>query len=175
MQVSPARAWGNQGWKDSGDSVMNSDGSLATPPIALVEVQGYVYRAKLLMADLYTRGGDSGTGARLRSKAAELKKAFNRDFWVESKDFFAIALQKDNKRAAVISSNPGQALWTGIVDDNKAEAVVGHLLAEDMFSGWGIRTLSLKNGATTRLATTWERFASRQLHCCCRISPLWIR
>jgi glycogen debranching enzyme len=154
-----SKGLGNQGWKDSGDSVMNSDGSLATPPIALVEVQGYVYRAKLLMADLYARAGDSGTGDRLRSQAAELKRAFNRDFWVESKSFFAIALQKDNKPAAVISSNPGQALWTGIVDDNKAEAVMRHLGSDEMFSGWGIRTLSHKerryNPIGYHLGTVW--------------------
>jgi glycogen debranching enzyme len=150
---------GNQGWKDSGDSVMNSDGSLATPPIALVEVQGYVYRAKLLMAGLYGRIGDNDTANRLRSEAAELKKEFNRDFWVESKNFYAIALQKDQKPAAVISSNPGQALWSGIVDEDKAKAVVDHLTAEDMFSGWGIRTLSHKerryNPIGYHLGTVW--------------------
>jgi glycogen debranching enzyme len=154
-----SKGLGNQGWKDSGDSVMNSDGSLATPPIALVEVQGYVYRAKLLIADLYGRAGDNQTADRLRDQAAELKRTFNRDFWVENKDFYAIALQKDNRPAAVISSNPGQALWTGIIDDDKAEAVVDHLAAEDMFSGWGIRTLSHKerryNPIGYHLGTVW--------------------
>jgi glycogen debranching enzyme len=154
-----SKGLGNQGWKDSGDSVMNSDGSLATPPIALVEVQGYVYRAKLLMANLYERVGGKQRADRLRSEAAELKRSFNQDFWVESKNFYAIALQKDNKPAAVISSNPGQALWTGIVDDDKAEAVVHHLTAEDMFSGWGIRTLSHKerryNPIGYHLGTVW--------------------
>jgi glycogen debranching enzyme len=138
---------------------MNSDGSLATPPIALVEVQGYVYRAKLLIANLYERAGDKETAERLRNEAAQLKKDFNRDFWVESKKFYAIALQKDGRPAAVISSNPGQALWTGIIDDDKAEAVVDHLAAEDMFSGWGIRTLSHKepryNPIGYHLGTVW--------------------
>lgn len=150
---------GNQGWKDSGDSVMNSDGSLATPPIALVEVQGYVYRAKLLIAGLYEHIGDRDTAVRLRRQAADLKRNFNRDFWVESKRFFAIALQQGNKPAAVISSNPGQALWTGIVDDDKAKAVVDHLTADDMFSGWGVRTLSHKesryNPIGYHLGTVW--------------------
>jgi glycogen debranching enzyme len=154
-----SKGLGNQGWKDSGDSVMNADGSLATPPISLVEVQGYVYRAKLFMADLYERIGENETAAQLRKQAAELKKHFNRDFWVESKNFYAIALQKDAKPAAVISSNPGQALWTGIVDDHKAEAVVNHLAADDMFSGWGIRTLSHKerryNPIGYHLGTVW--------------------
>jgi glycogen debranching enzyme len=139
-----SKGLGNQGWKDSGDSVMNSDGSLATPPIALIEVQGYVYRAKLLVADLYGRIGENDTATRLRNEAAELKREFNRDFWVESNNFFAIALQKDQKPAAVISSNPGQALWTNIIDNDKAKGVADHLAAEDMFSGWGIRTLSHK-------------------------------
>jgi glycogen debranching enzyme len=125
----------------------------------LVEVQGYVYRAKLLIANLYARAGDNKTADRLRSQAAELKKHFNRDFWVESKKFYAIALQKENKPAAVISSNPGQALWTGIVDDDKAEAVVGHLTADDMFGGWGVRTLSQRerryNPIGYHLGTVW--------------------
>jgi len=154
-----SKGLGNQGWKDSGDSVMNSDGSLATPPIALVEVQGYIYHAKMLIADLYERAGDKQTADRLRSQAAQLKRSFNRDFWVESKKFYAIALQKDNKPAAVISSNPGQALWTGIIDDDKAEAVADHLAGGDMFNGWGIRTLSHKerryNPIGYHLGTVW--------------------
>ncbi len=89
-----SKGLGNQGWKDSGDSIMNADGSLATPPIALVEVQGYVYRAKLLMAELYARSGDQPTASRLRKEAEDLKKRFNHDFWVEEQDFYAIALQK---------------------------------------------------------------------------------
>jgi glycogen debranching enzyme len=154
-----SKGLGNQGWKDSGNSVMNSDGSPATPPIALVEVQGYVYRAKLLIADLYGRIGENDTASRLRSQAAGLKRDFNHDFWVEGKNFYAIALQKDEKPAAVISSNPGQALWSGIVDEDKAEAVMQRLTAEDMFSGWGIRTLSQKerryNPIGYHLGTVW--------------------
>ena len=154
-----SKGLGNQGWKDSGNSVMNADGSLATPPIALVEVQGYVYRAKLLIADLYARTGDNPTATRLRQEAAQLKSAFNREFWLEDKNYYAIALQKDARPAAVISSNPGQALWTGIIDDGRTEAVVDHLTAEDMFSGWGIRTLSHQerryNPIGYHLGTVW--------------------
>lgn len=150
---------GNQGWKDSGDSVMNADGELATPPIALVEVQGYVYRAKLLIAGLYEKCGDEQKANRLRKEARELKQNFNRDFWIEDKQFYAIALQKGSRPASVISSNPGQALWAGIIDDCKAESVVKHLMAEDMFSGWGIRTLSRKerryNPIGYHLGTVW--------------------
>ncbi len=149
---------GNQGWKDSGDSIMNSDGSLATPPIALVEVQGYVYRAKMLIAELYARVGDA-TATRLRQEAEDLKSRFNGDFWLNDKKFYAIALQKDSRPAAVISSNPGQALWTGIVDDARAAAVVRHLMADHMFNGWGVRTLSTSerraNPIGYHLGTVW--------------------
>ncbi|HJT87936.1 MAG TPA: amylo-alpha-1,6-glucosidase, partial [Bryobacteraceae bacterium] len=150
---------GNQGWKDSGDSIMNADGSLAEPPIALVEVQGYVYRAKLLMAGLYERSGDHPTAARLRAEAEELKSRFNRDFWLEDRQFYALALQKGGRPAEVISSNPGQALWTGIVDNARAADVMRHLISDDMFSGWGIRTLSRKerryNPIGYHLGTVW--------------------
>jgi glycogen debranching enzyme len=154
-----SKGLGNQGWKDSGDSIMNADGSLATPPIALVEVQGYVYRAKLLMAELYARSGENSIAARLRSEAEQLKARFERDFWMDERNFYAIALQKGNRPAEVISSNPGQALWTGIVDQAKAASVVHHLTAEDMFSGWGIRTLSTNerraNPIGYHLGTVW--------------------
>jgi glycogen debranching enzyme len=150
---------GNQGWKDSGDSIMNADGSLAMPPIALVEVQGYVYRAKLLVANLYAKSGDDATATRLRKQAQDLKARFNREFWVEDKDLYAIALQRGNRPAAVISSNSGQALWTGIIDDSRAAAVVRRLTAADMYSGWGIRTLSTKerraNPIGYHLGTVW--------------------
>ena len=154
-----SKGLGNQGWKDSGHSIMNADGSLATPPISLVEVQGYVYRAKVVIAELYEHSGETDTASRLREEAAKLKKEFNVDFWVEDKQFYAIALQDRGRPAAVISSNPGQALWTGIVDENKAEAVVHHLTAEDIFSGWGIRTLSHRehryNPIGYHLGTVW--------------------
>jgi glycogen debranching enzyme len=150
---------GNQGWKDSGDSVMNADGSLATPPIALVEVQGYVYRAKRLIADLYARSGEPQVAARLRKEADDLAVRFNREFWVPDHDFYAIAIQVGNRPAAVISSNPGQALWTGIVDQAHAAPVVRHLTAADMYSGWGIRTLSTNerraNPIGYHLGTVW--------------------
>jgi glycogen debranching enzyme len=154
-----SKGLGNQGWKDSGDSIMNADGTLATPPIALAEVQGYVYRAKLLMAELYMRSGDHDTAARLRREAEDLKMRFNRDFWLPDQGFYAIALQKDNRPAAVISSNPGQALWAGIIDKSKAGPLVQRLMAEDMYNGWGIRTLSTKekraNPVGYHLGTVW--------------------
>ncbi len=133
---------GNQGWKDSGDAIVNADGSLATPPIALVEVQGYAYMAKMGIAELYERAGEHDRAEQLRQEAAALRERFNRDFWLPDKHYYALALQKDNRPAAVIASNPGQALWTGIVDEGHAQHVAEHLMADDMFNGWGVRTLS---------------------------------
>lgn len=149
----------NKGWKDSGDAIVNSDGNLAQPPIALVEVQGYVYAAKLGIAGLFERAGDPDRGARLRQEAQRLRERFNRDFWMEKQGCYALALQAEGQQVAVISSNPGQALWTGIVDVDKAERTVRRLMADDMFSGWGVRTLSSKergyNPIGYHLGTVW--------------------
>jgi glycogen debranching enzyme len=149
----------NQGWKDSGDAIVNADGSLATPPISLVEVQGYVYLAKRSLADLYERTGEGDRADRLRREAQELRQRFNRDFWLADKHCYALALQADQKPVAVISSNPGQALWTGIADAEKARQTVARLMAEDMFSGWGVRTLSAEerryNPIGYHLGTVW--------------------
>jgi glycogen debranching enzyme len=132
----------NQGWKDSGAAIMNADGSPATPPIALVEVQGYVYLAKTGLADLYERAGDAARAGQLRREAADLRDRFNRDFWLADQGCYALALQAGGQPAAVIASNPGQALWTGICDDGKAQQTIARLMADDMFSGWGVRTLA---------------------------------
>ncbi|HTM03596.1 MAG TPA: glycogen debranching N-terminal domain-containing protein [Vicinamibacterales bacterium] len=137
-----AKGLSNQGWKDSGDSIVNQDGSLATAPIALVEVQAYVYAAKHGIADLYSRAGDSATADRLRREADGLRDRFERDFWLEDLGTYALALQRDGRPAAVVSSNPGHALWAGIVRPDRAATVAARMLRDDMFSGWGIRTLS---------------------------------
>jgi glycogen debranching enzyme len=134
----------NQGWKDSGDAIVNADGSLAAPPIALVEVQGYAYLARRAIADLYERAGAPEQARQLRAEADDLRTRFNRDFWLPDRHFFALALQDEKQPVAVRSSNPGQALWTGIVDPHTAKAVADMLMADDMFNGWGIRTLSSK-------------------------------
>jgi glycogen debranching enzyme len=131
----------NQGWKDSYDAVLRSDGSLAEAPVALAEVQGYVYMAKLRVACLYERAGRHEDSERLGREAERLRRKFNDEFWVEKKKFFAEALDKKGQ-CDVISSNPAQALWSGIVDGERAGNVVGRIFEEDMFSGWGIRTLS---------------------------------
>ncbi len=137
----------NQGWKDSGEAIVNIDDSLAAPPIALVEVQGYVYRAKLAVAQLYERARDVTRAARLQREASELRARFNRDFWIAERGFYAMALQGDGRPAVVISSNPGQALWSGIVEESKAKLTVDRLMSDEMFSGWGVRTLSEREQA----------------------------
>jgi glycogen debranching enzyme len=158
-QASSSKGLGNQGWKDSGDAIVNADGSLATAPIALVEVQGYVYLAKLTIADLFERAGEVGTAARLRADARALRVRFNRDFWLHGKGTYALAVQADNAPAAVVSSNPGQALWSGIADADKARKVAGTLMSPDLFSGWGIRTLSVRerryNPIGYHVGTVW--------------------
>ncbi len=132
----------NQGWKDSGDAIVNADGSIVVPPVALVEVQAYVYRAKREIADLLRRAGDSERAATLDKEADALRKRFNRDFWNESMGSYVLALQRDNRPAAVVSSNPGHALWCGIAEPDKARRTMERLMRDDMFSGWGIRTLA---------------------------------
>ena len=149
----------NQGWKDSGDAIVNDDGSLATPPISLVEVQGYAYLAKTTLADLYRRAGESERAEQLRRDAEELRARFERDFWLQGKGSYALALQAEGRPAAVASSNPGQALWAGIADPDRGRRTVERLMADDMFSGWGVRTLSERerryNPIGYHLGTVW--------------------
>jgi len=141
-QRSSPRGLVNQGWKDSHDSIGHVDGKLAEGPIALAEVQGYVYMAKLRMAEVFEALGNAPRAATLRGEAASLRAAFNEHFWVESEQFFAMALDGDKRQVAAISSNPAHGLYCGIVDQEKAGPMARRLLAPDMFSGWGVRTLS---------------------------------
>ncbi len=136
-----SRGLDNQGWKDSFDAISHSDGTLAKPPIALPEVQGYVYMAKKRMAKLYDRLGNDDLAKKLRRDAANLFWSFNDKFWIEDEHFFAEALDARGQ-CDVISSNPGQALWGEIVERHKAECVIKRLFEGDMYSGWGIHTLS---------------------------------
>lgn len=149
----------NQAWKDSGDAIVTAAGEVAVPPLALVEVQGYGYAAKLGIAELFKRAGDRDRADRLIREARRLRERFNRDFWMEDEGCYALALQEDGRQAAVVSSNPGQALWTGIADRDKAEQTIRRLMAEDMYSGWGIRTLSSRahayNPIGYHLGTVW--------------------
>jgi glycogen debranching enzyme len=137
----------NQGWKDSWNGVVYPDGSLVRGPIALVEVQGYVYQAKSRLARLASDLGDQELASRLESQAAELKDRFNRDFWLESEGYFALALDGDKRPVPTITSNPGHCLWSRIVDQDKAARVATRLLSPALSSGWGIRTLAAKQQA----------------------------
>ncbi len=136
----------NQGWKDSWDSVRFRDGRLAEPPIALCEVQGYAYAARLGLAEVLEALGEGGEAARLRAAAAGLKARFNQDFWLEDRQFFAEALDGRKNRVDSLTSNGGQALWTGIVAGDRAAEAVRRLLGPEFFSGWGIRTMAAGEG-----------------------------
>jgi glycogen debranching enzyme len=134
----------NQGWKDSEDAVMHADGALARPPIALCEAQGYAFAAWLAAADLAEALGEAGEADALRRRARALREAFERDFWVPQEAFYALALDADKRPCEVIASNPSHCLWAGLVDEDRAAAVAKRLMAEDMFCGWGMRTLSAR-------------------------------
>jgi glycogen debranching enzyme len=132
----------NQGWKDSWDGVRFADGTLPHAPIAMAEIQGYVFAAYLSRSALAATAGDDATAQHWRAKATQLKDAFNRDFWLPDRGWFAMGLDRDKRPIDALASNMGQCLWTGIVDDDKAAAVAELLLAPEMFSGWGVRTLA---------------------------------
>jgi glycogen debranching enzyme len=132
----------NQGWKDSWDGINFADGTIAEPPIALAEVQGYVYAAYRARAELADNAGDPATARLWRKKAKQLKRSFNEQFWLPDRGWFAVGLDKDKRPIDSLTSNIGHCLWTGIVDNEKAAVVARHLMSDDMFSGWGIRTLA---------------------------------
>lgn len=132
----------NQGWKDSHDSVSDKDGSLASPPIALCEVQGYVYQAKLAAANIAQQLGDHTKSRQLIEQAQQLKERFNKHFWDDNIQCYVLALDGHKKPCRVVSSNAGHALYSGIAEPEKAKQLVQTLLGPSMFSGWGIRTLA---------------------------------
>jgi glycogen debranching enzyme len=137
----------NQCWKDSWDSISYRDGTLPGFPRATCELQGYAYDAKLRGARLARLVWRDPTFAEtLERQAADLKRRFNRDFWVEDGEYFAIALEADGRRVDSLTSNNGHLLWSGIVDKTKAKAVARHLMGERLFSGWGVRTLAVGEG-----------------------------
>ena len=137
----------NLGWKDSANGIVRSDGSLAQAPIALVEAQGFVHWAKLEAARLFDLDGDLETSARLRQEANDLRLRFNRAFWLRDRRYFALALEGERRPVEAISSNPGQALLSGIVSPRHVAAVSRMLMSERLFSGWGVRTLASSEAA----------------------------
>ncbi len=132
----------NQGWKDSHDAIMHADGALADPPIALAEVQAYVYAARCGMARLARRLGHPAEAAAWEAQAARLREQFNRDFWLPDEGTFGLALDGEKRLCRVVSSNAGHCLFGEIAERDKALATIARLTREDMFCGWGIRTLS---------------------------------
>jgi glycogen debranching enzyme len=132
----------NQGWKDSSDSIFHADGSLAHGPIALCEVQGYVYAAKRHAARLAAVIGFTAQSARLLREAEELKARFDESFWSDALGFYAIALDGDKRRCEVRSSNAGHLLFSGIASDARGKKVGEQLLSRPFFSGWGVRTIA---------------------------------
>jgi glycogen debranching enzyme len=133
----------NQCWKDSWDSISYRDGRLPGFPRATCELQGYAYDAKMRGARLArTVWRDPAFAEQLEREAADLKRRFNRDFWVEDGEYFAIALEPDGSKVDALASNNGHLLWSGIVDKSKAKAVASHLMSPAMYSGWGVRTLA---------------------------------
>jgi glycogen debranching enzyme len=153
----------NHCWKDSDDGIVFADGRCADPPIATCEIQGYTYDARLRVARLAREvWGDEPLARRQQREAEALRSRFNRDFWNEERGTFLLGLagRGDHKeRVDAVTSNPGQLLWSGIVDEARAPAVAERLLAPDLFSGWGIRSLSAADRAYNPLryhrGTVW--------------------
>ncbi len=132
----------NQGWKDSWDANMHADGTVAKPPIALIEVQGYVYEAKYRMASLLRAFGDAPTADRLKRDAAELARRVEKAYWMSDKGYYAMALDAEKRPLQVVASNPGHLLFTRLLPKERARAITNRMMREDMFTGWGLRTMS---------------------------------
>jgi len=132
----------NQGWKDSFDAIVFAEGRLAEPPIALAEVQGYVYAAYLARAHFARERADRSTARHWAVKAAALKTRFNEAFWLADRGYYALALDRDKRPVDSLTSNMGHCLWTGIVEQSRAASVARHLMSPEMFSGFGVRTLA---------------------------------
>ncbi len=132
----------NQSWRDSGTGVLRADGTYPVPPLALVEVQGYAYQARMLIAPLFRRSGENARADRLEADARDLRANFLRDFWMEQEGCYCLALEKGRQQVASVTSNAAQVLWTGIATAEHAHRVTERMMKSDMFSGWGIRTLS---------------------------------
>jgi len=137
----------NQGWKDSFDGLTFATGQIAEPPIALAEIQGYVYAAYLARAHLARERGDEETTRHWAAKAVALKREFNRAFWLPDRGYYALGLDSDKRPIDALGSNMGHCLWTGIVDRDKAAPVAEHLVSRPMFTGFGIRTLATSEAA----------------------------
>jgi len=137
----------NQCWKDSWNSILFHDGTLARAPRATCEIQGYVYDAKVRCARLARQiWGDQELAAKLERQAADLKDRFDQEFWIPERQFFAVALDGSKKKVDSLCSNIGHLLWSGLLEQDKAAAIRNHLMSSKMFSGWGVRTMAEGEG-----------------------------
>jgi glycogen debranching enzyme len=160
----------NQSWKDSGDSQRFSDGSIATAPIAPCEVQGYVYDAKVRMAELAREiWRDRALAERLEHEAEELRRAFNERFWTDARGgYYVLALDGEKRQVDSLCSNIGHLLWSGIVPRERVDAVVDALMGVELWSGWGVRTMSAGDAGYNPLSyhngTVWPHDNSLIAH-----------
>jgi len=149
----------HQGWKDSGNAILYEDGSPVSPPLGTCELQGYWFAAQQLMAALSWVMNERDGAAAYWQSARSLKRRFNRDWWMPEEGFFAVAMDSDKRLVRALTSNVGQCIATGIIDDEHLPAVVGRMFAPDLFSGWGVRTLSTRdrsyNPTDYHLGSVW--------------------
>jgi glycogen debranching enzyme len=137
----------NMAWKDSGDAVVYPDGSLVPQPKGLVELQGYVFDARMRMAEVFAALGDAERAGELRNAAMELRRRFEEAFWCEELGFYAFGLDPDKRPIATLASNVGHCLWSGLVQPDRAALVVRRFMEPNFWSGWGIRTLPSDHAA----------------------------
>ncbi|WP_447978279.1 amylo-alpha-1,6-glucosidase [Candidatus Nitrospira bockiana] len=142
----------NQSWKDSGDAIVHEDGALAEPPLATVEMQGYLFAARLALAELFDEEGRAAEAERLRRAAADLRRRVEERYWMDDRGFYAMALDGRKRQVRSVSSNPGHLLWCGLPTRPRAERLARRLLEPDLFSGWGLRTLSSRHPAYNPLS-----------------------
>ncbi len=158
-QTRSTKGYENMGWKDAGDAVVYPDGSQVKSPKALCELQGYVFDAWLRMAEVFDALGEPERATALRRKAADLRERFEARFWCEEIGSYAFALDAEKRPVCTVASNAGHCLWSGIASEAHAKRVVERLLEPDMWSGWGIRTLSARNPAynpfSYQLGSVW--------------------
>ncbi len=142
-----AKGYRNQGWKDADDAIVDSRGCQAKLPLATVELQGYWYAARFAMAELCRALGRENDARQLEAAAAALRQLVERKYWLEERQLYALALDGDKRAVDAISSNPGHLLWCGLPGPDRAAVLAHRLLQPELFSGWGLRTLSEKEPA----------------------------
>ncbi len=142
----------NQSWRDSGTGVLRSDGGYPVPPLALVEVQGYAFQARRLIASVLRQAAEDGPADRLDAAAATLQERFLREFWMEDEGCYCLGLEQGGRQITSVTSNAAQVLWTGIATPGHAKRIAERMMRPDMFSGWGVRTLSADHAAFDPLA-----------------------